>query len=197
MKKIVDEKNKKVFSMQKDNYTVNFTLLDMGEYVGYQNREWYDNVYPYWETMFIEVVAQNPDKNLSSEFLIDSYGKFQRLIISDCHGNKRVIRPITPHYGIIEEDYEFYYGKGIHKQQNQFMQEIYVEETPGELFKSKEYYFDKNTNKFIDKNGNEAPKSILTNLDIGNLFIDAAKNITNQFKSKENADELHDIDFLK
>ncbi len=195
MKKIVDEKNKKIFSMARNGYSVLFTLLDMGEYVGHKSRQWYEKASPFWETMMIDVLSEDPNKKLSSEFLIDSNGDFQRLIITDMKGYKRVILPLRPHYGIKEEDYEFYYGKGIRRDNNSFVRDIFVDENFDNIFESNNYYFDNSSKKFIDDNGNEAPKSILTNIDIGNVFRDAARSISNQFNLKNYPEELADIEF--
>ena len=189
MKKILDKENKKEFLMEKDNYSVKFTVLNMGEFVGHKSRQWYESAKACWETMFINIVSQDPKKCLSGEFLIDSNGDFQRLLISDNSGNKRVILSIKPHYGIKEEEYEFYYGKGIHKEQNSWIQEMYVEAL------GKSYYYDQSTGKYVDDAGNEAPETILTNKQLGNLFMRSGKNVSKQFIDRKDAEELDDIEF--
>ena len=192
MKKIIDDKSRKVFLMERQGYKVEFTLLDMGIYVGHKQRAWYETPRQYWETMCIDVISQDPSKSISSEFLIDSYGKFQRLLISDKQGNKRIILPITPHYGIKEEDFERMYGKGIHKVGNSYIQEYYSVYNPDDIFDGTNYYFDSNTNSFIDDDGNKAPDGILTNLEIGNVLRKAAQEVSTKFRSNPNQMELED-----
>lgn len=194
MIQVLDEKSKKEFLMKKANFEVKFTLLDMGEFVGYRSREWWDTVKPYWETMFVEVTSQDPNKCLRGEFLIDSDGSFQKLLISDKNGNARIIFSIQPLYGRKKQDYEFYYGKGIHKQGDSWFRELFVEKSSEDGL-GKEYYYDQSTDKFIDSEGCEAPKTMLTNRDLGNLFISSAANISRQFRDRKDARELDDVEF--
>lgn len=198
MKRIVDEEKRKVFLMEREGYSAKFTLLDMGEYVGYERRNWYDDVHEYWETMNIDIISENPEKNLKSEFLIDSNGRFQRLIISDTKGNRRIILAVHPNPGVKEEDYEFYYGKGIHKEDNNWLQEYYVEGTMFEMPFGKEYYYDKNKGKFIDDDGEEAQNSILADKDLGKVFRSAAYDVAGKYNKalmeKENPEKIDDVE---
>lgn len=194
MKNILNEENKKTFLMERGNYNVQFTLLNMGNYVGHKNRQWYESAKPHWETMLVDIISQDPSKCLTGEFLIDSNGDFQRLLISDNNGNKRIILSVKPHYGVKEEDYEYYYGKGIHKEQNSWIQEMYVEKVPGELL-DKSYYYDQTTGKFIDDNGNEAPGTVLTKKQLGNLFRNSARCVSENFAARETEEEINDIEF--
>ena len=193
MKIIADNKDEKVLSMEKNGYTVNFTLLDMGIYVGHMNREWYEDASPYWETMFIEVKSEDPSKCLKAEILINSNGGFQRLIISDNNGNTRVINSLGFCY---YEDHRLR-SRGNHSANHrELLNEMYVEKVPGDVSDiGKAYYYDEKSGKFIDDTGIEAPDSILTNKEIGDLFRSAATSLSKQFRSKESVAEITDVDF--
>lgn len=181
--------------MVRPGYTVKFTLLDMGDYVGHKKRPWFAEPKSHWKTMFIDVISEDTNKNLNAEFLIDSDGNFQRLLIADEKGNKRIVLLVRPQLSINEKDYEFYYGKGIYPEQVSYVQEIYIDNSLENISQSKNYLLDKKLNKFLDDDGNEPPKSILTNINLGNLFRKAADNITTQFNLKGDIVELEDFEF--
>ena len=188
MERCTDEAKKKEFLMKKEGYNVRFTLLDMGSYVGHQHRQWYQKATPHWETMGISVDTEDTSKSLDSEFLIDSNGGFQRLIIEDKNGNKRILLKAREH---IDEE-------GVHKLQNLLVQEMYVEAVPDQLL-GKTYYFEEETGKFIDEHGNVAEESILTRQNLGELFMDAGKTVSHSFnktlREQKDVTKLDDIDF--
>ena len=197
MKRVLDEKRKKVFVMKKSGYEVHFTLLDMGSYVGHKDRPWFKKASPYWETMFINIKAENPARSLDCEFLINSDGEFQSLAIADHQGHKRHIIQL-PHFNLTQEEYEQLYGKGIHNEGGSFIQEILVDENSGKYNESTQYYFDDSTQKFLDLEGNEAPPCSLTNLNLGKTIRKAARKVKAQFITRNNPEiieELEDVDF--
>lgn len=182
------------YSIESNKCKVTFTALDMQNFIGHEVREPYrnQNSTPYWETMFVEITSEDPSKCLSGEFLIDSSGTFQRLIISDNEGNKRVILQEKLNKMIPEEEYENYFGKGTHKQGNELLKELYVEKTPGNEI-GKTYYYDESTGKFIDEDGIEAPDSILTEKEIGNIIRESANKISKGLRDREKSKDGVDL----
>ena len=197
MKKILDEKTKKEFLMERNGYSVKYTIMNMGDYVGHKYRQWYEDTPEYWETMFITVESEDPLKCLSGEFSIDSNGSFLNLIIKDKDDNKRVISAMQGMFGASEEDYEFYYGKGIHIKNGEVIRDVYIEKDQNEdsiINLGKEYYYDEERKEFVDEEGNVATKSILTNPELGNLFRTAALQVSRNFKSRDKSKELDQLD---
>ncbi len=85
MELLVDNKDKKVF-IDDDKY---YTMLDMGVYVGYRLRLWYENNPVIWKLMLLDEVSKNGQyKHI--EALIDDKGDYSRLLV-EINNVKRVI----------------------------------------------------------------------------------------------------------
>ena len=68
MKLINSEDNKKTFQIKKDNYNIDFTLIDMGSFVGHRYRSAFASTPHYWETMFVDIINPNDkSKNINKE----------------------------------------------------------------------------------------------------------------------------------
>lgn len=81
-----------------DNETESFTFVDMGNYVGHQSREWYEESPSCWRLMFFD--EKKEDFPIHIEALVDSAGYYSRIMI--CQGNSRRILLINGN--VIDED---------------------------------------------------------------------------------------------
>ena len=82
MKLINSEDNKKTFQLKKDNYNIDFTLIDMGSFVGHRYRSAFASTPHYWKTMFVDIINPNDkSKNINSNFLISDSGHLLRFMM--------------------------------------------------------------------------------------------------------------------
>ena len=93
--KITDTK----IAIATDDGTV-YTMLNMGDYVGHRNRNWYETPSPYWTLIFVD--KENEDIHM--EALIDDIGNYIDLKIAS--GNVR--RAIALKYGDVISDLVMY-----------------------------------------------------------------------------------------
>lgn len=187
---------KKVYTMQKDTYSVDFTLLDMGSYVGSKGYSWYSKKPESWYTMNINVKAQNPKKSMECEFLIDEFGKDMRAIATDANGIRRIRMYYKDAPNRDKSEIEFLRGKGISKHKGKWVQDLIS--IPGENdFSRENYYYDEESGKFINEDGQEAPKSIVANYGLMEVLEDARSQVTEKFlstkgKATKTPEELSD-----
>ena len=177
MIKIVDKKDRKDYLMEKKGYSVIFTLLDMGEFVGHENRHWYEEAEPFWTTSKIKVYSEDPNKRVNGSLLIDSRGRFLSLIIEDEEGNKRITILKEGVKGLTDDQYERLFENG--GDDSNLLIEIYEEASEDHYLK--QYFYDKKKGQFIDSDGNVAKECILTNKDLSKLFRAAARNVTKEY----------------
>lgn len=90
MNLVLDEKEKKIYKEagEIDKY---YSMLDMGSYVGHQNRNWYDTNPSNWYLMFYDEKTKGQQTLFHAEALVDQYGEYTRLILEE-KGYKRVMQ---------------------------------------------------------------------------------------------------------
>ena len=187
---------KKIYTMKKDSYSVDFTLSDMGSYVGKSSYSWYSKKPESWYTMNIDVTAKNPKKSMKCEFSIDQFGKDEKAIAVDSNGIKRIRMYYKDSPNKDKSEIEFYRGKGISKHRGKWVQDLIS--IPGANdFDRDNYYYDEETGKFVNEDGKEAPKSIVANYGLMEVLEDARSQVLEKFlatkgKAAKTPEELSD-----
>lgn len=125
----IDEETLKIYDINDDKKRT-YTLMDIGCYVGYRNRDVFDLPTPYWYLMSYDEESLENEKLYHAEALCDEQGHISRLIIEEnhirriiCLQNENVIsdtliddREVSDKLGIgkIYEGYEHYgYNKSF------------------------------------------------------------------------------------
>ena len=202
MKLINSDDKKKTYQFQKDNYLIDFTLVDMGNFVGHRHRNFMDSVPEYWETMFVDI-RHNEDKskNINSSFLISDNGHLLRLIMVDGNNNQRTRLFYPNDSKFSKEEVQYRRGKGISN-----INGIWVQDSIGktdDIF-GPSYYYDEKTQQFVDKNGNIYPdQTPIASYELAQMITSAAQQtsknynekIVNKNDSKETPDNIEDVTF--
>lgn len=81
MELVTEDKNKKVYVDGNKTYT----MLNMGNYIGYKQRQWYEQSQDIWMLMSYD------ENNVHIESLIDDLGGYIRFIVSS-NGISRVVQ---------------------------------------------------------------------------------------------------------
>ena len=92
MELIEDAEKEKVF--QEDDTL--YTMLDMGDYIGHRDREWYQKSPERWFLMYMD----KKDKSLHIEALVDDIGNYMRFVIE----NEKIKRVISVNRGRVFND---------------------------------------------------------------------------------------------
>ena len=69
-----------------DKYEISF--IDMGGYVGYKGRQWYEKPKAFWKPMFAEITTKEGEQ-IHYEALVDDQGRMMRVLFEEA-GCKRV-----------------------------------------------------------------------------------------------------------
>ena len=77
MELLKEEKDKKVYIEGNKIYTI----LNVGNYVGYKYREWYEQAKEVWRLIFLD--EKQDDKIIHMEALIDDLGNYTRFLVDD------------------------------------------------------------------------------------------------------------------
>jgi hypothetical protein len=187
-----EDKNKAVYEMQQEDGTnITFTLLNMGEYVGYNSRDWYEEAPECWETMFIDVDSEEPKKKMHCEFLIDSTGSLMRSILIDGQKIQRTRIYYTDSPNCTKEDEKRCRGEGISKINNQWVQDTIIK---GDILEPgyESYYYDDETGKFLDEydTSRELPhETLLSDYGIVDKFTEMRKLVAKEFSKSRNQKE--------
>lgn len=78
---LISQDDKKKIYVEKGEVNKIYTLLDMGEYVGLKNREWYEKPTPYWMLMYYEELSSNNQKRFSVKAINDTDGNYMQLAL--------------------------------------------------------------------------------------------------------------------
>ena len=78
---LISQDDKKKIYVEKGEVNKIYTLLDMGEYVGVKNREWYEKPTPYWMLMYYEELSSNNQKRFSVKAINDNDGNYMQLAL--------------------------------------------------------------------------------------------------------------------
>lgn len=202
MKLINSEDNKKTYQFEKDNYSIDFTLVNMGNFVGHRHHNFMDPVPEYWETMFVDINhVEDKSKNINSSFLISDSGHLLRLIMVDGNNNQRTRLFYPNDSRFSKEEVQYRRGNGISN-----IDGIWVQDSIGKadnIF-GPSYYYDEETQQFVDQNGNIYPeKTPIANYELAQMITSAAQQtsknynekIVNKNNSKETPDNIDDIIF--
>lgn len=84
-----------------NNENESFTFVDMGNYVGYQSRQWYEEAPNCWRLMFYD--EKKEDSPIHIEALVDSTGCYSRIMV--CQGNNK--RVLLLNGNVVDEDMIF------------------------------------------------------------------------------------------
>lgn len=87
MNLVREDKDKKIFIDGNNKF---YSMINMGNYVGHRDREWYDSNPDVWVLMFYDE-KRTDGKTLHIEALLDDEGNYIRFII-ELEGQKRVIQ---------------------------------------------------------------------------------------------------------
>lgn len=90
MKLVLDEDKKKVY-VEEGEIDRYYSMIDMGEYIGHSQRDWYETAPSNWFLMFYDEKDKNSQTLFHAEALVDQYGEYQRLILEE-KGYKRVMQ---------------------------------------------------------------------------------------------------------
>ena len=90
MKLVVDEDKKKVY-VEEGEIDRYYSMIDMGEYIGHSQRDWYETAPSNWFLMFYDEKDKTSKTIFHAEALVDQYGEYQRLILEE-KGYKRVMQ---------------------------------------------------------------------------------------------------------
>lgn len=198
MRLVSSSKDNKQYALDKENYSINFTLMDMGTYIGHRYRQWYETAPEIWKAMGIDIESKDPSKSIHSEFLVDDKGDLLRALIIDSNGIKRARQYYNDPLSRSKEDEEFYRGKGVSKVNGRWVQDSIIVPGNNPLGIGKSYYYDEETGKFIDENGQEAPESVVSNFELPELLATAGKQVSEKFTQlrgkTENVPDEIDID---
>lgn len=201
MKLINSEDNKKTFQLKKDNYNIDFTLIDMGSFVGHRYRSAFASTPHYWETMFVDIKNQNDkSKNINSNFLISDSGHLLRFMMVDGNKNKRVRLFYPNDYMLSKDDVAILRGNGISKVDGVWVQDYICKDD--DIF-SPSYYYDEATQQFIDNNGKVYPeKTPIANYNLAQMITQAAQQTSKNYNQKilninsvETPEDIDDISF--
>lgn len=141
---ITDDKNRIVFT----DGTTSFVMLNMGDFVGHSNREWYDNVEPVWKLMAYEHCRED-GKVEHGEALINEYGDYSRMMI-DLDNIRRVLYfngqiVLSDDIFVADEEPDEF---GINAVYNAFTGSVYL---PDRMVSIKDYVA--RTHKFVNSAG--------------------------------------------
>ena len=202
MKLVEDDDERKVLVMEKPDYQVEFTVLNMNSS---------DSDYPVWKTISIKVTFPNSEEFIYSEFLLNEYGAFEKQLIKDEKDNSRVIEYLFPHEGIAKTKSAFvsYLGKGLHFKEYEESTDAstdFIIEEEGSLIRERyfakgigDFYYDEETEKLIDDSGNMAPSCRITKKNLGTILKKAAESVSKKVKeaylNQQKLDSIPDIEF--
>lgn len=150
MKLIQSEDSKAVYSLETPNYTIEVTLLDMGNYVGHRERPFGNPEPQIWKTMSMEIQLKDGDKKFHVENLVDDKGRLLRTLIEDKDTNTRRIRQYYYDFlGVSQERITQLRGPGTYWDNGRWVQDdisVWKDNFPSESF-----YYDNETGLFIEK----------------------------------------------
>ena len=182
MRLVSNSEDNKQYALDKKDYSVIFTLMDMGIYIGHRTREWWMEAPEIWRTMGIDIEAKDPNKSIHSEFLVDDHGEMLRTLIKDFNGIKRVrIYHNDSPYNTKERE-EQLRGKGMIKVNGRWTQDVVVVPRSNDVLGIGEsYYYEEESGKFINEDGREAPATIVSQFELPELLVTAGKQVADKF----------------
>lgn len=81
MKKVYEDKERIVLMSDEENLHKDYTILNMGNYVGHRNRSIFELAPEYWKLMFYTEADLNSNKQTNVEALIDEQGNYIRILV--------------------------------------------------------------------------------------------------------------------
>ena len=164
-----DKKSIELVGKEKHGTSYKLVLLDMGDYIGFRDRCWYDNVPVIWTPvnfyMDFDEKSGLEDYSFQSEMLYDDKGKLMRMLISHRNGLMRCCQFYhmnIPPENASEEDIakrttymEKLYGEGFSLERGfggRFWCQQYITESKDSFYKEKPIYYYKN-GQFISEDG--------------------------------------------
>lgn len=186
MRLVSNSDDNKKYALDKKDYTVLFTLIDMGIYIGHKTREWWMQAPEIWKAMEIDVETNNPDKNIHTEFLVDDHGEMLRTLIKDSKGIKRIrIYNNDSPYNTKNEE-EHLRGKGMIKVNGRWTQDVIVVPTEDVSGTGEWFYYDEESRRFVNEEGREAPQTIVSQFELPELLVTAGKQVADRFTCLRN-----------
>lgn len=192
MRLVSNSDDNKKYALDKKDYTVLFTLIDMGIYIGHRNREWWMQAPEIWKAMEIDIEANDAEKNVQSEYLVDDHGAMLRALLKDSNGIKRVRMYYNDSPENTKQEEEHLRGKGMIKVNGRWVNDAIVVPTDdAPLGLGEWYYYDEESRKFINDEGREAPQTIVGQFELPELLITAGKQVADRFTNLRR--EMQDI----
>ena len=181
MRLVSNSEDNKQYALDKKDYSVIFTLMDMGIYIGHRTREWWMEAPEIWRTMGIDIEAKDPNKSIHSEFLVDDHGEMLRTLIKDSKGIKRIrIYNNDSPYNTKKEE-EHLRGKGMIKVNGRWTQDVIVVPTEDVSGRGEWFYYDEESRRFVNEEGREAPATIVSQFELPELLVTAGKQVADKF----------------
>ena len=186
--KLIDNLDKiKTYLLEKETYSVKFKIKNMGSYV--QHTSWGTKKPDAWHTTEIDVDSKNPSRSVQCKFEIDEFGKDFKATATDANGVRRIRMYYKDSPSKDKEEIELLRGKGISKNRNgKWVQDVIA--LPGSNdFDRNNYYYDETTGKFVNADGQEAPKSIVANFGLMEVMEDARNQVSQKFRGTNTANK--------
>lgn len=198
MRLVSSSDDNKQYALDKENYSMKFTLIDMGNYIGYRHRQWWQTPAEIWKTMEIDIESKDSEKSIHSEYLVDDNGRMLRALMTDSNGLRRVRSYYNDSSYNSKEEEERLRGKGMVKVDGRWVQDSIILPGDNPLGLGESYDYDETTGKFINVNGKEVPKTILSKFELVDLLIASGKQVSDKFveikEKNKNVPEEIDID---
>ncbi len=147
-----------------------YTMVNMGEYVGHAQREWYEQAPDAWRLMFYD--EKTLDGILHMEALVDQYGDYSRFIIEQ--GKEKRVIQVTGDY--IEED-----GVYLFSEDGLFPEKEYkaLERKFGSEPKESLNEYLEEDKEFVSSDG-EKYEGVITSQEIVTEFLEKNKELTKE-----------------
>lgn len=155
MKVLEKGKTKAVLEEQVGGEKYTYTLVDMGGYVGYSRRPWYENPKPFW--MVTSIDMDNGERKLHYEALPDADGELMQVRLRDGNNNVRT----QQYYGGRCTDDTIYMGSLLDE--------------------GGSYRWDSTQNEFTNIFGDVVPAMEISNHTLPSSLVQVAASVQNEF----------------
>jgi len=189
-----EEDKRYEYEIEREGYSVKFTILNMGDYVGHKSRQWYEEAPDFWKTMFIDICSQEPKKNMEVEFLIDDKGDMLSVTLTDGNGVRRTRQYYNDSPNNTREREEALRGKGVSKVNGRWVQDIiYIPNVQDgdddniRLFYGQDsitYYYEEEKGCFVDENGEEIEAMPISDYELPEVLINAGQQVVDKVQSE-------------
>ena len=179
--KLNNKSNNKIeYTMEKDNKTVVFTIIDMGEYIGYKTRNFSDPIPKLWTTMYIDIIGKNKPDKISGTFLVDSNGSLIQLSLKNQDNIQRVCNIFPYDYKSYAEEQKLR-GKSIIKVDDCWAVDSIIVPNVNNQNKyfnfGHMYIYDRESKKYKDDDGMPLAPNNLTDEKLVQIFIELRKKM--------------------